>query len=103
MRPYLLVLLVAILSGLARAEGPPPPPPPTASAPVGRFPHVEVNAREKQVRVGCEALHCEAPLEFFCVVSGTNEHESVLRSKAKPSQVHTALLMLGLEAGEPVK
>ncbi len=75
----------------------------TTAPAVGRFPHIAVDVRAKQVRVECEALHCEAPLEFFCVVSGTNEHESVLRTAAKPSQIHTALLMLGLQPGEPVK
>jgi hypothetical protein len=48
-------------------------------------------------------LGVEAPLEFFCVLVGTNEHESVLRTAAKPSNIHLALLMLGLEPGSPVR
>jgi hypothetical protein len=71
--------------------------------PVGHFPHIEVDVKNKQIRVECEALHCEAPLEFFCVTAGGNEHESVIRTRAKPSEIHTALLMLGLQPGEPVK
>src|SRR3954454_24144265 len=63
--------------------------------------HVDVNAR--QVRVDAQMIDCKAPLEFFCVVAGTSEHESVLRTKAKPSNIHLALLMLGLEPGEGVK
>jgi hypothetical protein len=70
---------------------------------VGHFPHIAVDVKNKQIRVDCEALHCEAPLEFFCVTAGGNEHESVIRTRAKPSQIHTALLMLGLQPGEPVK
>jgi hypothetical protein len=62
-----------------------------------------VDAKQKQVRVDCEVIGCTAPLEFFCVVSGTSEHESILRTKAKPSNIHLALLMLGLQPGEPVK
>jgi hypothetical protein len=89
-----LVLLLAVLT--LQADAPP------ATAPVGQFPHISVDVKAKQVRVECQALHCEAPLEFFCVVNGTNEHESVLRTPAKPSQVHTAMLMIGLEPGEPV-
>ncbi len=70
---------------------------------VGRFPHVTVDVRNKRVLVECEALHCEAPLEFFCVVAGGSEHESVIRTRAKPSDIHTGLLMLGLTPGEPMK
>src|SRR5256885_9621960 len=76
--------------------------PPAASKPVGRFPFLEVDARGKRIRVECEALHCKNPLEFFCCSTGTNEHESVLRSSVKPSHLHAALLMLGLQPGEGV-
>ena len=67
------------------------------------LPHINVDVKARQVRVDCQMLGVEAPLEFFCVLSGTNEHESVLRTSAKPSNIHLALLMLGLEPGEPVK
>src|SRR6185437_9946912 len=33
---------------------------------VGRLPHLEFSAKTKQVRVECEMLACNAPLEFFC-------------------------------------
>lgn len=69
----------------------------------GHLPHIDIDAAHKQLRVECAALHCPAPLEFFCVVKGTNEHESVLRTEAKPSDLHAALLMLGLTPGAPVK
>jgi hypothetical protein len=67
------------------------------------LPHITVDTKAREVRVECQMLGVEAPLEFFCVLSGTNEHESVLRTEAKPSNIHLALLMLGLEPGEPVK
>ena len=51
----------------------------------------------------CQALNVENPLEFFLCLSGTVEHEAVLRSKVRPSHLHAALLMLGLEPGEPVR
>lgn len=70
---------------------------------VGHLPHIAIDAAHRQIRVECNALHCSAPLEFFCVVEGTNEHESVLRSPVKPSDLHAALLMLGLTPGTPVK
>ena len=98
MRPSLPLVtsILLILTSCASAQ--------PASAPaVGKFPHIEVDARNKQVRVACEALRVEAPLEFFCCVAGTNEHEAVLRSAVKPSHLHAALLMIGLEPGEPVR
>src|SRR5688572_27674787 len=75
----------------------------TTQASVGRFPFLEVDARARQVRVECEALNVENPLEFFLCLAGTVEHEAVLRSKVRPSHLHAALLMLGLEPGEPVR
>jgi hypothetical protein len=42
-------------------------------------------------------------LEFFCVVTGTSEHEAVLRTQAKPSDIHVGLLMLGLKPGQGVR
>ncbi|WP_428941013.1 YdjY domain-containing protein [Fontivita pretiosa] len=93
----LLVMLLPGSACLGQAQAP-------ATAPgIGRFPHVEVNVPRRQVRVACETLHVEAPLEFFCVVAGGPEHESVLRTHARPSHIHTALLMIGLEPGEPVR
>jgi hypothetical protein len=68
---------------------------------VARFPHVEIDRNNKQIRVECETLNVEMPLEFFCVVRGGQEHESVLRTDAKPSLIHFGLLALGLTPGEP--
>ncbi|HTL30932.1 MAG TPA: YdjY domain-containing protein, partial [Tepidisphaeraceae bacterium] len=95
MRTLTIVVLLLFVT-LATAA------PPPASQPVGKLPYIEVDAKKKQVRVECEALHVVAPLEFFCCVTGTNEHESVLRSKVKPSHLHLAMLMIGLEPGKPV-
>jgi hypothetical protein len=82
-----------------------PADPPKAQAKdgVGKLPHVTFDVKKRQVRVDCESLDVDAPLEFFCVVSGTAEHESVLRTPVKPSDLHTALLAVGLEPGEPVR
>jgi hypothetical protein len=66
-----------------------------------RFPFLQVDARGKVIEVECEAIACRNPLEFFLCLSGTNEHEAVLRSKVKPSHLHAALLMIGLKPGEP--
>lgn len=69
---------------------------------VGKLPHVTFDPKTRQVRVEAEALGVESSLEFFCVLAGTSEHESVLRTPAKPSHIHTALLAIGLKPGKPV-
>lgn len=73
-----------------------------AARPIVRFPHLEVDVAQKQVRIECEAMRVDIPLEFFCVLRGTSDHETALRTMASPEQIHTALLMLGLKPGKPV-
>lgn len=65
--------------------------------------HIQVDVKNKAVHIECEVCKADYGLEFFCVSSGGNEYEAVLSSKAKPSGLHLALLMIGLQAGEPVK
>jgi hypothetical protein len=69
---------------------------------VGKMPHLEFNITRRWVRVECEALAVNAPLEFFVCLNGTNEHESVLRTGVRPSDLHAALLAIGLKPGEPM-
>ena len=76
---------------------------PTTAPAGGKLPHVQVDVKARQVRVDAETLAVDAPLEFFCVLSGTNEHESVIRTPAKPANIHLALVMIGLEPGAPVQ
>jgi len=68
-----------------------------------KLPHIQVDLDARQVRVECEAIDLEAPLEFLCVTRGGNEHEALLRTDAKPSHIHLALLMLGQQPGTPLK
>jgi hypothetical protein len=72
------------------------------SAKTGKLPHLEFDAKTKQVRVEAETLAVDTPLEFFAVVVNGPEHEAIIRSKVKPSDLHTALLALGLKPGSPV-
>ena len=69
---------------------------------VGKLPHVEFDVDKKQVRVECEAINIKAALEFFCCVTGTQEHESALRTAAKPSDIQIGLLAIGLKPGQPI-
>ena len=74
--------------------------PPSATRPAG-FPHVAIDRVAGRVSVDAEVIDCRMPLEFLCVVAGTSEHEAVLRTRARPSDVHAALLVLGLAPGSP--
>jgi hypothetical protein len=68
---------------------------------VGQFQHVTIDLKSRQIRVDCQALNVKMPLEHFCVETGGSEHESVLRTDAKPSSIHFGLLAMGLACGEP--
>jgi hypothetical protein len=63
--------------------------------------NVQIDLKHRQIRVKCEAINAHMPLEFFCVVRGGQEHETVLRTDARPSNIHFGLLALGLTPGEP--
>jgi hypothetical protein len=98
-----LSLLAALALPLSARAGDPAPAPPAAAKPdASNMPHMSVDVKKKQLRIECEALAPQMPLEFFVCMTGTAEHEAVLRSSVKPSHVHLGLLMLGLEPGEPV-
>ena len=108
------VAVTRLATPVRAADAPRANPAPAAAAPkpdapagaagdkVGHFPHVTFDVQKKQVRVECEALAVNAPLEFFCCLNGTNEHEAVLRTPARPSDIHTALLAIGLKPGQPM-
>lgn len=94
-----LVLLIGCSIPAVRAAEPPAGDTPH----VGKLPHIEFDAQKKQVRVECEMLACDAPLEFFCCVKGTNDYEAMIRSEVKPSSLHMALLAIGLKPGQPIQ
>ena len=108
--PRLTPLLVALSLLLVAGAAPAPPKqdakpaaPGNGGKPkVGRLPQLEFDAEAKQVRVACESVNVEAPLEFFCVGINGPDHETVLRSRVRPSDLHTALLAIGLKPGSPV-
>src|SRR5947209_1048587 len=96
-----LLLVVTLFCSCARAADPAAT---TQNEPerAGKLPHVEFYPNRKQVRVECEMLGVNAPLEFFCCMKGTNDYEAMIRSEVKPSDLHMALLAIGLKPGEPV-
>ena len=96
-----LLLILTMLSTAAWADDAPAQPDTTGSK-VGHLKHVEFDVDKKQVRVECQSLAVQAPLEFFCCLRGTNEHESVLRTEARPSDIQVGLLAIGLKPGAPI-
>lgn len=72
------------------------------------MPHIRLNAAEKTVEIdGVVSLQFDDPpgarifLEQVACIPDTKEHESLVVTRAKPSQVHAALLAIGLEPGKP--
>jgi hypothetical protein len=79
-----------------------------ADALVEVFPHIRINRAQRLVEfdgfVPIDAHHPDSPLVFLEVVActrGTKEHEALVVTDAKPSEVHAALLLIGLEPGAP--
>lgn len=97
-----LALTVAVCAAVTLTARAANAPTDSAKPKIGKLPHVSFDPAAKQVRVEGEALAVDAPLEFFCVLNGTSEHEAVVRSAAKPSDIHTGLLAIGLKPGHPV-
>src|SRR6478736_5727316 len=90
----LVVLVSVVASAPAVEDAKSAPTTAPAAGKVGKLPFLTFDTRTKQVRIECETLGVEAPLEFFAVVNNGPEHETVVRSKVKPSDLHTALLAL---------
>ena len=74
------------------------------------FPHVRLSTDARTVEVDAYVsplIHSGLDvknyyLEQFLCIPNTKEHESLLVTDAKPSHLHAALLLLGLEPGRPV-
>ena len=85
------------MAGATTATEPPPQPQ------IGKLPHIEFDPKNKRVRIECEMLAVDAPLEFLCCVKGFNDYEALVRSEVKPSHLHLALLAIGLKQGQPLR
>lgn len=65
------------------------------------LPGVKINLDEWSVDVDSRIALKEGLLELIACVRDTKEHESFIVIDAKPSHVHTALLLLGAKPGNP--
>lgn len=84
------------------------PPPEPVSSLRDVFPYVRVNAAQGLVEfdatVCIDAHNPKTPrvyLEAVACIPDTKEHESLVVTKALPSHVHAALLLLSLQPGKP--
>jgi len=62
-----------------------------------------VDTKNKRVFVDGYVSLRDAPLEMFACPKGTKEHEAIVATLAKSSEVHAALLAVGAEPGSTVK
>lgn len=63
---------------------------------------IHIDVKNHWVEFDAKVCLQDAPmLEALVCTPMTREHESLLVSEAKPSQIHLALLLLGLEPGAP--
>lgn len=99
LRTHHLVLVSAFLLAPAQAE-------PDNFREV--FPHVRIDAEARTVEIDASvpilADDPDAPnvyLELLVCTPNTREHETLLVTPARPSNIHAALLLLGLEPGKP--
>lgn len=76
-------------------------PPPAAQQLSKRL--VWVDRTKKRVYVDGYVTMRDGPLEMFACPVGTKEHESIVATLARASEVHTALLAIGAKPGTPVE
>lgn len=74
-----------------------PAKPPVIQLPGG----IEVDRANGEVRVPASTGITVGWLEQVACVAGTRDHESLVTVECQPSDVHAALLLLGLEPGAP--
>lgn len=81
---------------------------PHAAGLVELFPHIRLDAEQRFIEFdGFVPIDCHDPstpivyLEVIACARDSKEHEALVATDAKPSLIHAALLMLGLEPGSP--
>lgn len=111
----LLLAIVSVSAGEETARPTPPPASPVAKPAPARkispelraaieklvLPGVKINLDGWCVDVESRVCLKEGLLELIACTKDTKEHESIIMIEAKPSHVHTALLLLGAKPGSP--
>jgi hypothetical protein len=66
-----------------------------------KLPGLVVNQEDLCVDLDATVCLRQGALELIACTKGTKEHESIIAVEAKPIHIHTALLLLGVQAGNP--
>jgi len=69
---------------------------------LSRTQEVWVDPAKKQVIIGARVVLADGPIEVFACPERTKEHEAIVATRCSAQLVHTALLAIGLEPGQPV-
>ncbi len=99
---WICVLLAALSSPVSAQQAAPPaaPAPPDKTL---KLEGLRLDVKNRRITIDAEVTAPTTALEFLLVRSGAKEYESVLRSKVKGSDLHAALLALGLMPGKPAR
>ena len=98
----LIVLVVALLSNLS--HGAEPALEESVAKPARRsvkLPGLVIDFQERCVDLESTICLNEGMLELIACTKGTKEHESIVVVHAAPMHIHTALLLLGTQSGNP--
>ena len=97
--------LLAAGAALAQPSSPPASQPGSGPAqPLPSLPYITIDRAHHWVDIQAKVCVRDAEwLELLMCTPNTHEYESLLVTKAKPSQVQLALLILGLKPGSPMK
>ena len=101
-------LVVALSSNVSRgtepASGDEPAPEKSATKPARKnvkLPGLVIDFPQRCVDLEGSVCLDEGMLELVACTKGTKEHESIVAITARPMHVHTALLLLGANNGNP--
>lgn len=102
---------VSVFTGRSPADPPPAatqpataPAPAPGILPAGGLPHIKIDRERRTIDLEATVVLREAKwLELLACSPKSREHESILTVPARPSHIHVALMVLGLEAGAPMR
>ena len=83
------------------AESRPPNPALEAAIKKLKMPGVAINLQERYVDIEGKICLDKGMLELVACTKGTKEHESIVAIEARPMHIHTALLLVGANPGNP--
>jgi hypothetical protein len=98
----MLAVVALAVPGCAAPLAPAPSPEPAASpSTIVLGPGLVVDRIAREIRVEAEVACDRGWLEQAACKAGTREHESLLAIAVTPSRIHAAILLLGIEPGQP--